>query len=125
MGGPSPVCLYCGTARAEHVALGHPYQSEDVRVAGQSRAPGRPGNLGRVVIAATALTLIVGAAKSDAIPKGLLEPLKMAMVPTIARFRAGEADASDLLVSIRSVLGAEWVPSGNWAIELEKMRNAL
>lgn len=61
-----------------------------------------------------AFTMVVGAARADATRAGKFEQLRQAVIPTIPEFRK-TGDGRPIIRAIRSVLGEEWTPEGEWS----------
>ena len=72
-------------------------------------------DLGKTV----ALVTYVGAANWDSTDAQRAE-LKRMVVPLLDTFREN-GDVKPILVAVRSVMGKEWKPTGEWAIQLHSL----
>jgi hypothetical protein len=61
----------------------------------------------------------LGAAKADGTPEQR-EALRTTVTPLIAEFRR-TGDTAPIRAAVRSVMGADWAPSGEWAQAIDNL----
>lgn len=67
-----------------------------------------------------AFVYVVGAARQDAEDQHKGEALKSAITPLLAQFKK-DGQARPVFDAIRSVLGEDWEPTGEWAAAIANL----
>lgn len=71
---------------------------------------------------AFSLVLFVSAAKDDAQSAGKIKELRQVVLPALQTYR-DVGDQDPVRAAVRSVMGQDWKPSGDWKIWIDKMEH--